>query len=419
MAQTLKFGNKVWAAKEESVLAYNDINNNYKPLPFFFKRTSIGTRVNKDGLIETMGQDIARIDYTDSADGVLLLEPASTNRFIQSNQFDTNWLISNASLLSGQTGVGGSLNAWKLTENSSAAEHFVRQTPIIGGVVSVSVYAKAGTNDFLYLRGVTSGVNIRTWFNLKTGVVGTIQSTSAIMKSMGNGWYRCTMVLTHDSAFEYYIGMSNADAVSTYQGDGTGSIFIQYAQLEQLSYPTSYIPTSGSTVTRAAETCNNSGNSEVFNDSEGVLFFNLNTLDTSAIPAISLSDGTFSNEIEFAYFGTNQWNIVMRVGGTNTFVIGTVNGDAYSKFSVSYTSSNFKVFLNGFLIASNPMASALSGLKEIDFSLPSATNPFYGNTKELGYYDTALTDLELETLTSYRNWVSMVNELNLNIIYNG
>jgi hypothetical protein len=157
----------------------------------------------------------------------------------------------------------------------------------------------------------------------------------------------------------------------------------------------------------------------VFNDSEGVLFFNLNTLDTSAIPAISLSDGTFSNEIEFAYFGTNQWNVVMRVGGTNTFVIGTVNGDAYSKFSVSYTSSNFKVFLNGFLIASNPMASALSGLKEIDFSLPSATNPFYGNTKELGYYDTALTDLELETLTSYRNWVSMVNELNLNIIYNG
>ena len=44
---------------------------------------------------------------------------------------------------------------------------------------------------------------------------------------------------------------------------------------------------------------------------------------------------------------------------------------------------------------------------------------FYGKTKELGYYDTALTDLELETLTSYRNWVSMVNELNLNIIYNG
>ena len=32
-----------------------------------------------------MGQDIARIDYTDSADGVLLLEPSSTNLLTQSN----------------------------------------------------------------------------------------------------------------------------------------------------------------------------------------------------------------------------------------------------------------------------------------------------------------------------------------------
>ena len=92
MAQTLKFGNKVWAAKEDSVLAYNDINNNYKPLPFSFARASIGTRVNKDGLIETMGQDIARIDYTDSADGVLLLEPSSTNLLTQSI-IDFNYLI--------------------------------------------------------------------------------------------------------------------------------------------------------------------------------------------------------------------------------------------------------------------------------------------------------------------------------------
>ena len=423
MAQTLKFGNKVWAAKEESVLAYNDINNNYKPLPFFFKRTSIGTRVNKDGLIETMGQDIARIDYTDSADGVLLLEPASTNRFIQSNQFDTNWLISNASLLSGQTGVGGSLNAWKLTENSSAAEHFVRQTPIIGGVVSVSVYAKAGTNDFLYLRGVTSGVNIRTWFNLKTGVVGTIQSTSAIMKSMGNGWYRCTMVLTHDSAFEYYIGMSNADAVSTYQGDGTGSIFIQYAQLEQLSYPTSYIPTSGSTVTRAAETCNNSGNSEVFNDSEGVLMLEisrLNKADTSSV-ITSINDGSLTNCIAL-YYNSNgvAYDIFAPSGERNgSFSMSANNQSNFNKIALKYKSQDISLFVNGFEVNTNSGTLVLSGLNSLEFNHGNNAFDFYGKTKEVGYYDTALTDLELETLTSYRSWVSMVNELNLNIIYNG
>ena len=41
---------------------------------------------------------------------------------------------------------------------------------------------------------------------------------------------------------------------------------------------TSYIPTNGSTVQRAAETCNESGNSEVFNDSEGVLFADVSGL---------------------------------------------------------------------------------------------------------------------------------------------
>ena len=103
MAQTLKFGNKVWAAKEDSVLAYNDINNNYKPLPFDFARASIGTRVNKDGLIETMGQDIARIDYTDSADGVLLLENSSTNLITYSEDFGAGSFSSNSILYTANT----------------------------------------------------------------------------------------------------------------------------------------------------------------------------------------------------------------------------------------------------------------------------------------------------------------------------
>ncbi len=89
MAQKLKFGNGTFATKEGSTLAYNDENNNFKPLPFTTTRNSIATRVNKEGLIEVVGNDKPRIDYTDSADGVLLLENSSTNSLVQSNQFDT------------------------------------------------------------------------------------------------------------------------------------------------------------------------------------------------------------------------------------------------------------------------------------------------------------------------------------------
>ena len=54
MAHKLKFGNGKWATKKGSTLAYNDENNNFKPLPFTTTRDSGATRVNKEGLIEVV-----------------------------------------------------------------------------------------------------------------------------------------------------------------------------------------------------------------------------------------------------------------------------------------------------------------------------------------------------------------------------
>ena len=79
MANTLKFGNGEWYGKKDTILAYNDENSNYKPLPFDFSRASSATVVNKDGLIETVGSGQPRIDYKDDSEGALLLEPSRTN----------------------------------------------------------------------------------------------------------------------------------------------------------------------------------------------------------------------------------------------------------------------------------------------------------------------------------------------------
>ena len=75
MANTLNLGDGNWATKEDLLLGYNSENNNYKPLPFDFTRASSATRVNKDGLIETVGGGKARIDFKDDSKGALLLEP--------------------------------------------------------------------------------------------------------------------------------------------------------------------------------------------------------------------------------------------------------------------------------------------------------------------------------------------------------
>ncbi len=86
MAESFKYGNGVWATKTGSSMAYNDENGNYKPVPFSVTRDSIATRVNKQGLIEVVGKDKLRIDYTDTSKGVALLEPSRTNLYPYSNQ---------------------------------------------------------------------------------------------------------------------------------------------------------------------------------------------------------------------------------------------------------------------------------------------------------------------------------------------
>ena len=122
MAQKLKFGNGTWATKEGSTLAYNDENNNYKPLPFTTTRGSIATRVNKEGLIEVVGNDIPRIDYTDSADGALLLEPSRSNLITYSEDFSNGvWNIGGATtiILDNLLSPDGEQSSYKQVENNT------------------------------------------------------------------------------------------------------------------------------------------------------------------------------------------------------------------------------------------------------------------------------------------------------------
>ena len=188
---------------------------------FDFDRGSnaAATRINSSGLIEKYRENI----------------------FVQSNQFDTTWLLASATITGGQSGYDGTNNAWKLQDTAVSAEHFVRQTPNVGNIVSVSVYAKANTLNFLWLRSVEGGVNKRTWFDLSSGSVGTSQGIDANIESVGNGWYRCSATFNHQAAFEYYIAISDANGSSSYTGDGTGSIYIQSAQLESGLCSTEYL----------------------------------------------------------------------------------------------------------------------------------------------------------------------------------
>ena len=174
---------------------------------FDFTRATSATRVNASGNIEKETQ----------------------NLLVQSNTFDTTWTLTGAtSITGGQAGYDGSNDAWLLETSSSAGSKRVQQSISVGGVKSYSVYAKAGTANFLIIGGA---VNAR-YFDLVNGSVGTLigPPSLASIESVGNGWYRCTMIeVGTTSVFQLYIADADG-STSTSIGD---NIYIQDTQLEQ------------------------------------------------------------------------------------------------------------------------------------------------------------------------------------------
>jgi hypothetical protein len=185
---------------------------------FDFDRGSntAATRVNSDGLIEKYRE----------------------NLLLQSNKFDTSWATINASLTSGQSGYDGSNDAWLLTSTPSNFSR-IEQVNSTTGVSTLSVYAKAGTADWIMLRLTGSGFNDQQYFDIANGSVGINRGCIATdIEDVGNGWYRCTA--TTDGPTMGYVIMYPA------LGDGNLSttnenIYIQNAQLESGLVATDYL----------------------------------------------------------------------------------------------------------------------------------------------------------------------------------
>jgi len=408
MAQTLKFGNGNFATKAGSTLCYDDQNGNFKPIPMDFTRASTATRVNKEGLIEVVTNDRPRIDYTDTSDGVLLLENASTNRFLYSEdltQFNLSSSGTGASnpVVTSNYGVSpdGTQNADRVQldagTDASGNSRITETFTIFATTETISVYLKS--ND-----GQEHTIDI-------------IQSNSPQnTATVTSEWQRFSFTNVNGSPDKYGIGLTGSNGE-------TADILAWGFQLEQNSVASSYIPSQGSATTRVAETASGAGNSEVFNDSEGVLFADIAANANDGLSRnITISDGTSSNRVFLKFSSTSnllEATVVSSgvVAMQETYSIS--DATLYSKLILKYKQNDFSFWVNGFEVGTDSSGNAPTGLDVLDLDSGIAVNDFYGKTKEIGYYNTILTDLELETLTSYRSWESMVNELNLNIIYNG
>ena len=393
MAHKLKFGNGVWANQKGSSLAYNDENKNYKPLPFKVTRGSTATRINKQGLIEVVGHDQLRIDYTDSDKGVALLEPSRTNIFLYGLNMQGWQGLSGASFqLNNDISPDGSQNATKITYNGTDNGRLEKAVSTSSGTVyTFSVWLK--------------NIDISDPTQIYLGFSQTSQGEHI---TITNEWKRYSVTITADASNEY----------PRINSDLAGSLLAYGAQFEASNYMTSLIPTQGSAVTRQADVVQDCGNSEVFNDSEGVLYANI-FQDNDGFNTISISDGGTTDRVTIAYQNNTIKSILVYNNTVKQLESTNYPQNVFHKVAIKYTASNVSLIINGFELLTTSKGAFADSLNTLQFAQGNGGNNFYGKTKELGYYDTALTDSELEYLTSYRSWESMVNEMNLNIIYNG
>lgn len=231
-------------------------------------RSTTGTYVDSAGVIQTAAINAVRINHDPATKEFLgiLIENASTNLLTYSEQFDNAaWNKSNAAVTANAiTSPDGTVDADKLLETTATSPHYAGQnvTLVSGTAYTYTCYIKAAERAFasLQLGGVGFG-NQGVAVDLTTGASTAYNSpTSSSVVNAGNGWWRIRLTATASgTAGTPLVLINNSLNVQTYTGDGTSGIYIWGAQLEAAAFPTSYIPTVASQVTRAADVITGSG----------------------------------------------------------------------------------------------------------------------------------------------------------------
>jgi hypothetical protein len=357
---------------------------------------SLNASINNVSVKEVQG-DRARLSY-DITNGVvedqphLLLEPSSTNLITFSKDFSQSvWAKSGA----------GTASAPAVTTNFAISPDGTQNA----SRVIFDLNGGTSSSDFSQLQ-----CNV-------TASSGVSHTTSIYMKSNNSNTYNVTIVDVAGSThivsvtsewqrFDKTATLSSSNMRIRTRGSESSSdvtdILIYGAQLEQQSYATSFIPTGGLTITRAAETCNNSKPS--VNSTEGVLYAEIGALaDDGTFRLVSVSDGTNNNTVKLGYRSdSNNIYYEVRVSGSATAfqLYSTSDITQFHKVAVKYKVNDFAMWVNGTQVLTDTSGAVPTGLNSVQFTRGDSDSIFYGKVKGLAVYNEALTDAQLTTLTS-------------------
>ena len=379
---------------------------------FNVTRATTATRFNSAGLIESVASGVPRLDYFTSGGTAgcpaLLVEASGSNALSYSEEFDNAaWGKSAMTVSTGTTALftapDGTTNADKIIATSGNVAHNINRSGIASAAYTFSVFAKAGEESVisLWLRGAS----VKAEFNLVSGTVSNITTTSARIENYGNGWYRCTVYDSTAGTTAHVYGRGGA----AYAGNGSDGFYLWGAQLETGSVATSYIPTTAAAVTRNAEVITLSGAvSGCIGQTEGTIYAEVDlraSASSSARRIVNMRvDGSNLLSLEIPTAGTSVEFSAVSGGSSVTATASGITTGIY-KIAVGYNSaaSGTVLYVNGTLrdtktIAIPNLSAAVLGLGVRGDG--GAGTQFNDRIRAAALYTTRLTNAELAALTT-------------------
>jgi hypothetical protein len=345
-------------------------------------RATTATRVNSAGLIESVANNVPRLDYTNSSCPSILVEPQRTNLVLRSEEFD------NLTVWPGSAGVTRLANQGIAPNGTNTMDLIT--FPISGNSISQSVTVINGTT-------YTFSVWLASQSGTQTVEIGNINS----------GIYQSVTVTTTPQRFEVTQVASSTNRFPAIRATAAYSIFAWGAQLEAGSNATSYIPTVASTVTRNADVISKTGIADLIGQTEGTMFLDINLKVGLNIGFIAqLSDGTQNNRVQISLDNISNNTIYYQMNGNgNLGMYGQINftDNQRLKIAISYKSGDSVFYLNGVKINSiseNSVNTPIS-LDRINFGAShSITSSIFSKYNSVQLYKTRLTNSELAQLTT-------------------
>ena len=376
-------------------------------------------RINYEGFSYDGNGDI----IPNSGCGSWLLEPQSTNLITYSEDFSNSyWRKDKLTVTSNSTtSPSGDVNASLIQETSYTSSipsiDLASTIALSASTHTCSFYVKNNSGRYLGLNFGSGVERIRTNFDFntetfKTPIFNGTTSGEVSYVKLGD-YYRISITATFPSVNNTDINLIPL-ATDTYpffqfQDSDNRSFYLWGFQLEEQTHSTSYIPTSAATNTRNQDISTNSGNATLINSTEGVLYAEVSALANENLQRIlSISDGTNNNAVQLGFLNSAtdyRFFANIRLGGVNqaflTFNLGAV-APTFKKCAIKYKENDFALWIDGVEVATDTSGSTFTTntLNVLKFTRGDVAQNFFGKNKALAVYKEALTDAELQSLTT-------------------